>query len=192
MYICKQKLKSNTVRKTITGLLAIFLMISSELLAYNDNFEAKKATTYSIDGQANEEFWAGCEWYTIDHVWIPYGAEMTAGDFTGRVKFAWTEDVLFIFAEIEDNILSDDHAGVFDHYWEDDCFEVFLDEDHSGGWHQDGSVAYNAFAYHCAINEADVVDIGYSGNVLLNDHVEYDLDTTATNKVYLGAGNSGI
>ena len=52
----------------------------------------------------------------------------------------------------------------------------FLDEDYSGGWHQ---TSYNAFAYHCAINEEDVIDSGDedASNIYVNDHVEYDLDT---------------
>lgn len=101
---------------------------------------------------------------------------MAAGDFTGRVKFAWTQEKLIVLAEIEDNVLSDTHEDPQNNYWNDDCFEVFLDEDYSGGWHQTN---YNAFAYHCAINEEDVIDSGDEshGNLHVNDHVEFDLDT---------------
>ncbi|MBA7516118.1 hypothetical protein ES705_08163 [subsurface metagenome] len=48
---------------------------------------------------------------------------------------------------------------------------MFLDEDHSGGWHEGGSDAYNAFAYHIS-TLYDAVDLGVSGAVSLNDHVD--------------------
>lgn len=143
---------------------------------YNDAFTAQKADSYTIDGVGDESFWEQCEWYDIDHIWIPYGEAMSTGDFTGKVKFAWTEEKLLILAEIEDDVLSDTHENPQDNYWNDDCFEVFLDEDYSGGWHQ---TSYNAFAYHCALNEEDVIDSGddNASNVNLKDHVEFGLDT---------------
>ena len=143
---------------------------------YDDAFTAQKADSYTIDGEGTEPFWETCDWYDIEYIWIPYGGAMVNGDFSGRVKFAWTEEKLLVLAEIEDDVLSDTHEDPQSNYWNDDCFEVFLDEDYSGGWHQ---TSYNAFAYHCAINEEDVIDSGDedAGNVILNDHVEYDLDT---------------
>jgi hypothetical protein len=143
---------------------------------YDDAFTAQKAESYVIDGVGDESFWEQCDWYNIEYIWIPYGETMSEEDFTGRVKFAWTEEVLLVLAEIEDDALSDVHTNPQDNYWNDDCFEVFLDEDYSGGWHQ---TSYNAFAYHCAINEEDVIDSGddNASNVYVNDHVEFDLDT---------------
>ena len=167
--------------KNFLLLLIPLLLISSITKAYDDSFIAIKADAYTIDGQANEAFWANAQWYDIEYVWLPYGATMATGDFSGRVKLAWTNDVLLLFAEIEDNELSDDHSDKFSNYWDDDCFEIFLDEDHSGGGHETGSIAYNAFSYHCAINEEDVIDIGSSGYIALNDHVEFDLDTLDNN-----------
>jgi hypothetical protein len=155
-------------------------MISSQFSIaqhyYNDAFTAQKADSYTIDGIGDETFWEQCDWYDIEYIWIPYGETMSTGDFTGKVKFAWTEEKLLVLAEIEDDVLSDTHEDPQSNYWNDDCFEVFLDEDYSGGWHQ---TSYNAIAYHCAINEEDVIDSGDddASNVYLNDHVEYDLDT---------------
>ncbi len=165
--------------KNILPILTV-LMISSQLVIgqhyYSDAFTAQQADSYTIDGIGNESFWEQCDWYDIEYIWIPYGEAMTTGDFSGRVKFAWTEEKLLVLAEIEDDVLSDTHVDPQDNYWNDDCFEVFLDEDYSGGWHQ---TSYNAFAYHCAINEEDVIDSGddNASNVYLNDHVAYDLDT---------------
>lgn len=165
--------------KNLLSILTI-LMISSQLGMgqhyYDEEFTAQHADSYTIDGVGAEPFWAECEWYDIEYVWIPYGTTMAAGDFAGRVKFAWTEAKLLVLAEIEDDSLSDTHINPQDNYWNDDCFEVFLDEDYSGGWHQ---TSYNAFAYHCSIDEEDVIDSGDDNafNVYVNDHVDYDLDT---------------
>lgn len=160
----------------ILTILTISTQISFCQHYYDDSFTAQKADSYVIDGAGDESFWEQCEWYNMEYIWIPYGTTMSAGDFTGRVKFAWTEEKLLILAEIEDDVLSDTHENPQDNYWNDDCFEVFLDEDYSGGWHQ---TSYNAFAYHCAINEEDVIDSGDNDapNVNLKDHVEFDLDT---------------
>jgi hypothetical protein len=160
----------------ILTILMIFTQTGMGQHFYEDAFTAQKADSYTIDGVGDEPFWETCDWYDIKYIWIPYGTSMSAGDFTGRVKFAWTEEKLLILAEIEDDSLSDKHISPTDNYWNDDCFEVFLDEDYSGGWHQ---TSYNAFAYHCAINEEDVIDSGDNDapNVNLKDHVEFDLDT---------------
>ena len=161
---------------SIVTILLLFTQTGRGQHYYDDAFTAQQADSYTIDGVGDEPFWEQCDWYDIEYVWIPYGTSMATGDFTGRVKFAWTEEKLLILAEIEDNVLSDTHENPQDNYWNDDCFEVFLDEDYSGGWHQ---TSYNAFAYHCAINEEDVIDSGDNDapNVNLKDHVEFDLDT---------------
>ncbi len=165
--------------KSIFSILAI-VMISAQFghgqHYYSDSFVAQKADNFNIDGVGDEAFWDECTWYDIKYIWIPYGENMSAGDFSGRVKFAWTEEKLLVLGEIEDDVLSDTHEDPKSNYWNDDCFEVFLDEDYSGGWHQ---TSYNAFAYHCSINEKDVIDSGDddASNVNLKDHVEFDLDT---------------
>jgi len=165
-----------TMKNLITLLLIVFIscQLSRAQHYYTDSFTAQKTNSFTIDGVGDEAFWELCDWYDIQYIWLPFGTTMSEGDFTGRVKFGWTQEKLLVLAEIEDNVLSDVHVAPFDNYYNDDCFEVFLDEDYSGGWHQND---YNAFAYHCAINESDVVDIGTGTNVLLNDHIEIDLDT---------------
>ena len=161
---------------SILTILVLFSQLGIGQHYYDEEFTAQYAETYTIDGVGDEPFWAECEWYNIEYVWIPYGTAMSIGDFTGRVKFAWTDAKLLVFAEIEDDSLSDTHPDPQNNYWNDDCFEVFLDEDYSGGWHQ---TSYNAFAYHCSINEEDVIDSGDddASNVYVNDHIDYDLDT---------------
>lgn len=163
--------------RKIAILLFCTLLFSASLKAYDDAFEAVKADAYIIDGQANEDFWDSAAWYDLSYVWLPYGTTVDSADFSGRFKLAWTENVLLILGELEDDLLSDENADPLTNYWQDDCFEVFLDEDHSGGGHNGGAVAFNAFAYHIS-TLYDVVDGGASGNALFNDHVEAMIDSS--------------
>jgi hypothetical protein len=106
-----------------------------------------------IDGFAGDSVWQNAEWLPIDQRWI--GKQPTPADFSGRYKLLWDENNLYILAEITDDTLIDIHADGLDRYWDDDCLEVFVDEDASGGNHQ---FNYNAFAYHIAL-DGRVVDV---------------------------------
>ncbi|MGF1508421.1 MAG: sugar-binding protein [Myxococcota bacterium] len=108
----------------------------------------------TVDGVADEAVWATAEWRELAHRWL--GPEMSAKDFQGRYKVVWTEGRLYILAELVDDILIDTHRNPFVQYWDDDCLEVFLDEDHSGGEHQ---FNHNAFAYHLSLDN-QAIDIG--------------------------------
>ena len=65
----------------------------------------------------------------------------------------------------------DQHADPKYFYWDDDCLEIFIDEDAFGGDHE---FNYNAFAYNVALDN-QIVDIdekhadGFDNSVLLND-----------------------
>ncbi len=50
----------------------------------------------------------------------------------------------------------DSHRDPLVQYWDDDCLEIFLDEDYSGGDHQ---YNHNAFAYHVSLDN-QAIDIG--------------------------------
>ncbi|MEN0006928.1 MAG: sugar-binding protein, partial [Bacteroidota bacterium] len=89
------------------------------------------------------------------------GEPYTDEDFSGRYKLTWSEDFIYILAEIQDDTLIDIHEDGLDRYWDDDCLEIFIDEDHSGGNHQ---YSHNAFAYHIAL-DGKVVDIVGKGIV---------------------------
>ena len=97
----------------------------------------------TIDGVADDAVWARAEWHAIDHRWL--GPEYTPEDFQGRFKVAWTPERIYILGEFVDDILFDSHRDPLVQYWDDDCLEIFLDEDFSGGEHQ---YNHNAFAYH--------------------------------------------
>ncbi|MEH6408088.1 MAG: sugar-binding protein [Leeuwenhoekiella sp.] len=130
--------------------------------------EVKLATIAPvIDGIADDPAWEMAEWYEIDERWI--GKKYSKKDFSGRYTLKWTPEGLYILAEITDDILDDQHPDPLDNFWNDDCLEVFVDEDNSGGDHQ---YNYNAFAYHIAL-DGNVTDTSPEGNArLYNANVE--------------------
>ncbi|HPG39329.1 MAG TPA: CBM9 family sugar-binding protein [bacterium] len=124
------------------------------------------ATAPVIDGNGNDACWADAEWADLDQLWL--GVAPAAADFTGRYKFVWTADKLYLLAEITDDVLMDSRTNPLSSYWEDDCLEFFIDENNSDGDHQNN---YNAFAYHVSVLY-DAVDLGADGQPhLFNDHV---------------------
>ena len=121
----------------------------------------------TIDGAFTESLWARSPWLAIDQRWL--GEEFTPRDFSGRYKVAWDEDALYLLVEIRDDSLYDGEPDPLKRYWDDDCVEVFIDEDNSGGEHQ---YNHNAFAYHVAM-DGQVVDMDTEQKPrLYNDHVE--------------------
>jgi len=149
--------------------------ISSLLMCITFNAVALEALKTSekmhIDGLAHETSWQLASWQPIDKLIL--GTQPSADDFSGQFKLMWDEEQLYLLVEITDDILFDQHADPRYLYWDDDCLEIFIDEDGSGGNHQ---FNYNAFAYHVALDN-QAVDMGEknadgSDNfVLLNDHI---------------------
>ncbi len=134
-----------------------------------------------IDGSDADECWANADWQPISVVWLPYyDAPMDEGDFAGQFKLSWDSNYLYILVEVEDDLLSDDHADPFDNYWNDDCVEIFIDEDRSMGYHQNN---YNAFAYHISFTY-DAIDGGSGRTINLKDNLSVVMDTIG-DKTYL-------
>ena len=151
-------------KKLITNLLfGALIFACAPTIAY----EAPLAeTTPSIDGRANDPAWHLAEWAPIDQIIL--GETPSAEDFQGRYKVVWTQNKLYLLAEITDDVIIDTHPDPLDSYWDDDTLEVFLDEDKSGGNHL---ASYNAFAYHIALDNQSV-DFNSDGKPrTLNDHV---------------------
>jgi hypothetical protein len=113
---------------------------------------AKRAL--EVDGAASEPVWQRARWRDISHRWL--GPEYSADDFQGRFKVVWTPEKVYILVEIVDDILFDSHRDPLVQYWDDDCLEIFVDEDFSGGNHQ---YNHNAFAYHMSLDNR-AIDIG--------------------------------
>jgi hypothetical protein len=128
----------------------------------NDTIEIPETFQSPIfDGIGNESCWQLSQWHPINQVWIPWGTQMDPSDFSGRYKVLWSasENILYFMLEITDDIVSDAYfPGVTAAIYNFDMFEVFIDENRSGGYHVfDGTAddesslgtnAENAFAYH--------------------------------------------
>lgn len=117
-----------------------------------------------VDGVAADAAWEQASWRSIEHRWL--GPEYSAADFSGRFKVVWTEDRVYLLAEIVDDILFDSHRDPLVQYWDDDCLEIFIDEDYSGGDHQ---YNHNAFAYHMSLDN-QAIDIGTDRNARNYSH----------------------
>ena len=114
----------------------------------------RAAVIPSIDGVADEAAWETAPWRELSHRWL--GPECDESDFQGRFKVVWTPERIHLLVEIVDDILFDSHRDPLVQYWDDDCLEIFLDEDFSGGDHQ---YNHNAFAYHVSLDN-QAIDIG--------------------------------
>lgn len=140
-------------------------------------FAVQSLTPVVIDGQANDACWEKADWKPISQVWIPYAAKMAAGDFEGKFKVAWDSQYLYLLVEVVDDMLSDDHANPLQNWWDDDCVEVFIDENRSKGNHERNN---NAFAYHVSL-KYDVIDLNSSGNpVNYKNNINVKMDTIGT------------
>ena len=114
----------------------------------------KTSTPMTIDGIADEGIWEDAPWQELKYRWL--GPEYAQEDFSGRFKVVWNENKLYILGEFVDDILIDTHRDPLVQYWDDDCLEIFLDEDYSGGDHQ---YNHNAFAYHMSLDN-QAIDMG--------------------------------
>jgi hypothetical protein len=140
---------------------------STHLPDRNEYRAPQAATAPVVDGVGDEPAWALSEWYDIGELWL--GPEYTAEDFQGRFKVTWTEQRIYILAEFVDDILFDSHRNPLVQYWDDDCLEVFIDEDRSGGEHH---YNHNAFTYHVSLDNR-AIDIGTDKQPHdYTDHVE--------------------
>ena len=143
----------------IPALVLMWITSISSADATHDNdrteYHAPRANlALTIDGVADEAIWEHARWQEISHRWL--GPEYAADDFQGRYKVVWTEDKIYILGEFVDDVLRDIYRDPLTQYWDDDCFEIFLDEDFSGGDHQ---YNHNAFAYHLSLDN-QAIDIG--------------------------------
>ena len=142
----------------LLGSLLLFAVAASPSATHlpdrSHYFAPRAATAVRVDGIANDAVWADAEWREISYNWL--GPEYSDEDFSGRFKVAWDEGRLYVLVEFVDDILFDSHRNPLEQYWDDDCVEIFIDEDFSGGDHQ---FNHNAFAYHMSLDNR-AIDIG--------------------------------
>ena len=136
-------------------LVAVSTQAAESHLAGRSTYVAPKAEIApSIDGRATDSAWLLAEWRPLDKNWL--GPAYDTADFSGRYKIVWAKNRLYILGEFVDDVLYDGHRDPLLQYWDDDCLEIFLDEDYSGGDHQ---FNHNAFAYHVSLDN-QAIDIG--------------------------------
>ncbi len=166
--------------------LRVLLYFSLCILPKAFSIEAKFAKEPPrIDGKDSDAAWKRAKWHPLDALIL--GKKPSESDFSGQFKMAWDENKLYLLVEITDDILFDQQADPLSFYWDDDCLEIFIDEDHSGGDHQ---FNFNAFAYHVALDN-QVVDIGHKNKdgspdfLLLNEHLtsRWQRSSDAENKI---------
>lgn len=153
--------------------LIFTLLLTLTISASSSAIEATKADIApTIDGKSDDQAWSKGKWYPLNELIL--GQQPSSADFSGRFKLSWDKNKLYLLAEITDDVLFDQHANPLYFYWDDDCLEIFIDEDASGGDHQ---FSFNAFAYHVALDN-QAVDIGYQKKdgspdfLALNDHID--------------------
>jgi len=169
----------------------------------NDDFVAWFVDTPPvIDGNGNDPAWAKARWQPIKYQWMYDSGSITqasnAADFSGRFKVVWTANRLYILAEIIDDTISFIRGSTpYTNPENDDCLELFMDENASGGTRtSDGG--NNFFTYHMSFGGVNVSDyIGGSsnitndptthienGNILRNSHFTYVIDKNDTTHTY--------
>lgn len=150
--------------------LALVALVLGTSLAADEAFYVAYAP--KIDGFADDKAWQEHgSWYPMDkHI---LGETPTAEDFSARYTLRWDQQHLYVLVELQDDVLFDTHPDPTKGYWDDDCLEVFIDEDKSGGEHL---YNFNAFAYHLGLDN-QAVDIGPGPDgkgqaLVLNGHIE--------------------
>lgn len=158
------------------------LLISCSKVQKKDHqiIEVTQAPTKPvIDGVGMDACWGAADWKALDQLWL--GEAFDKDDFFGRYKLSWDEEALYLLVEVTDDVLFDQHEDPLQLWWDDDCVEVFLDEDNSGGEHQ---YNHNAFAYHVAL-DGNVVDLGPDeAPRLYNHHVRSKKITSGNTTVW--------
>jgi hypothetical protein len=119
-----------------------------------------------IDGKIDEA-WHKVQWQAMPY--LMSGTRPDKSDFDGHYRLLWDKEFLYVQAKITDDILFDRSADPLVKYWDDDCLEIFIDSDASGGDHQ---FNHSAFAYHISLDN-QVADIGEDKKPhLYNEHLK--------------------
>ncbi len=146
------------------------------LSADNHYLSPKASVAPVIDGNIDDS-WNAANWMAMTVAWTGFEnltAPSSSADFSGKYKAMWTEDHLYLLLDITDDIINTSGQ-----YWEQDTVEIFLDEDQSGGQHNQ---SHNAFAYHINHN-LDVVDNG-GDPAMISSHISSAINTQGTRHIW--------
>src|SRR5690606_30148191 len=129
-----------------------------------------------IDG-AIDAVWDRADWMEMTVAWTGFEnlSEPTSqADFDGKYKAMWTEDHLYLLFDITDDVINTDGQ-----YYQQDTVEIFIDEDQSGGQHNQ---SHNAFAYHISHN-LDIIDNG-GDPAMIASHINAAISTQGTRHIW--------
>ena len=113
--------------KSLHKILLIALLCAASTSFSQRHYQAAKAIVApQIDGLGNDACWSGSNWHAVDQLWL--GVQPSADDFSERFKVCWDANKLYVLAEVTDDSLGDNYANPLVNYWEDDTWEVFIDE----------------------------------------------------------------
>jgi hypothetical protein len=134
-----------------------------------------------IDGKGNDPAWNKAGWKPIDQEWL--GNIPSPDVFSGRYKMVWTEDRLYYLVEIVDHYISTTRIDTpLNEIYNDDCLELFINEDALGGNHER---SHNAFAYHMSFDGKSVVDLNTKGqSFFVSDHLNYVIGNEPGSTLY--------
>lgn len=161
---------------------AVLLSLAVCLQAQESNlYRAPFAATAPVLDGVADPVWANAPWDSLPYNYLPGTPLPTAADLSARYKVLWTADALHLLVEVVDDSLSDRIANPLQGWWNDDCVEIFLDENRDGGDHQ---YNFEAWAYHVS-TKGEVVDYGDDRMPhLFNDHVRLRRTTTGDTSIW--------
>lgn len=107
----------------------------------------------TIDGSVDSA-WGNATPYSIENVVV--GAVHGSQDFSGTWRALWDSSNIYYLVEITDNSLKNNSGSS---WWDDDCVEIMIDADNSGGSTYDG---INDFQYGFRWNDSTVHVGSYS------------------------------
>jgi hypothetical protein len=158
------------MRNIFGKLLVVILVICTQysLFAQDTTIAYFTADKPTIDGKASDHCWSNANWHPLDQVWIGHPPS-NPRIFSARYKVSWDTDRLYLLMEVIDTILVNWNPDKpLYNYSSNDCPEIFIDEDNSGGDHE---TSPQAFAYHIS-TLYDVIDKDVDGNPkLFNDNI---------------------
>lgn len=96
-----------------------------------ESYTAPRATgTITIDGRADEADWSRAAWATgfVDIT----GDATRAPVYSTRAKMLWSDEALYVFADLEEPFVTASLTNRDDVVWKDNDFEIFLDPDGDG------------------------------------------------------------
>jgi uncharacterized protein (DUF362 family) len=147
---------------------------SSEVVK-DGNYKATYVSVSPLIDGKSDGIWDKAVWGNIDQLWL--GQTPTAEDFKGKYKMLWDENYLYYLVEITDNVISEVRTNPLQEYYEDDCLELFIDEDRIRENHMDN---YNAFAYHLS-TLGDAADLDSTNKArLFTQNIDYKITPKGT------------